>query len=338
MIISQTPVRISFFGGGSDFPEYFEKNPASVLSTSINKYAYLTVGYLSGFFDYRIKVTYSKSETVSRVSEIRHPAVRACLEHMGIEANIEINYFSDLPARTGLGTSSSFVVGLLNALHAYQGRRVSTRQLAREAVLVERELVGENVGCQDQYAAAFGGFNYISFRPEGDIRVEPVVCPPGRLEALDGNLMLFYTGIQRYSEDIQKHHVARLSDNTAHLARMVGLAKRALEVVGSEREDLDEFGRLLHEGWELKKSLGTRISNPEIDAMYSAARSAGALGGKLLGAGGGGFLLLYAGEKNRDSVREALKNRLEVDFRFERYGSHIIFFDPDKLGHPGAKG
>jgi len=337
MIISQTPVRISFFGGGSDFPEYYEKHGAAVLSTAINKFAYLTVGYLSSFFDYRIKISYSRSETVSRVEEIGHPAVRACLEFMGIDSNIEINYISDLPARTGLGTSSSFVVGLLNSLHAYLGRRASTRQLAREAVYVERELVGENVGVQDQYAAAHGGFNYISFRSGGDIRVEPVVCPPDRVTTLDDNLMLFYTGIQRYSENIQKHHVARLEDNTAHLGRLVEMAREALEIVSSPRADLDDFGRLLHEGWQLKRSLGTKVSNPEIDEMYEAALSAGALGGKLLGAGGGGFLLVYAGEDSRPKVREALSDRLEVDFRFERSGSHVIFYDPDRLGAPRSE-
>jgi len=257
---------------------------------------------------------------------------------MGIDSNIEINYISDLPARTGLGTSSTFVVGLLNALHAYLGHRVPTARLAREAVHIERDLVKENVGLQDQYAAAYGGFNYITFQAGNDIRVEPVICSPDRVSQLDDNLMLFYTGTQRYSENIQKHHVSRIEDNSAHLGRMVEMAEHALDIVCSEKEDLDEFGRLLHQGWELKKSLGTGVSNPDIDGMYEAALSAGALGGKLLGAGGGGFLLVYSREGDQTRVREALRARLEVDFRFERSGSHVIFYDPDRLGVPEKGG
>ncbi len=335
MIIAQTPVRISFFGGGTDFPEYFNRFGGAVLSTTIDKHVFLTVNYLSNFFDYRIKISYSKTELINRVEEIGHPAVRACLQHMGITSNIEINYFSNLPARTGLGTSSSFVVGLLHALYAYRGRRVSPRQLAREAVYVERELIPENVGCQDQYAAAYGGINYIRFLDRDEVLVEKVITPTGVVESLQANLMLFYTGIQRYSNEIQKEHVSRLENNREALGALAELAKRGRDVLCDPDADLDDFGRLLDEGWGLKKSMGTGVSSPGIDEMYARARGAGALGGKLLGAGGGGFLLLYAVPDRQPAVRAALRDLLEVSFRFERNGSHIIFYDPEKLGNPG---
>lgn len=336
MIISQTPVRVSFFGGGSDFPEHFSRFGGAVLSTTIDKYCYSTVSYLSEFFDYRIKVSYSQTERVGDISEIKHPAVRACLKHVGVESNIEINYFSDLPARTGLGTSSSFMVGLLNAIYAYRGSRVAPRRLAEEAVEVERNLIGENVGYQDQYAAAFGGFNYIHFSASAEVRVERVVCQPAVLEELAGSLLLFYTGIQRYSEDIQERHVARIGENTAvlqELKEMADLGRKILEGGSS----LSEFGRLLDRAWARKKALGTGVSGEKIDRLYAAALDAGALGGKLLGAGGGGFLLFYVEPPSQDRVRKALAPLLEVPFRFEKYGAQIIFYDPEKLGLPQGK-
>jgi len=336
MIISQTPVRISFFGGGSDFLEHFSRCGGAVLSTTIDKYCYSTVGYLSEFFDYRIKISYSRTELVSNVSEIEHPAVRACLQHVGMDSNIEINYFSDLPARTGLGTSSSFMVGLLNAIYAYLGKRVPPRRLAEEAVEVERNLIGENVGFQDQYAAAFGGFNYIRFSGQDEVRVEGVVCPPAVLEELAGCLLLFYTGIQRYSEDIQKRHVSRIEENTAVLEEMKEMADRGRKILESG-SSLGDFGRLMDLAWSRKKALGTGVSNEKIDRLYSAALAAGALGGKLLGAGGGGFLLFYAEPKDQGRVREALSSLLEVPFRFETDGAQIIFHDPEKLGLPRQK-
>lgn len=337
MIISQTPVRVSFFGGGTDFPEYFNRYGGAVLSTTIDKFVYLSVNYLSNFFDYRIKVSYSKTELVNNIKDIEHPAVRACLEHLGITSNIEINYFSNLPARTGLGTSSSFVVGLLQALYAYQGRMVSARKLAEEAIYVERVLIPENVGYQDQYAAAFGGMNYITFRDRDEARVEKVVSSQQVLKVLQGNLKLFYTGIQRYSDSIQKKHVAGIDNNLPALDSLSDLASRGWDCLSGSLEDLDEFGHLLDKGWQLKKSIGKGVSNPEIDDMYSGAIKAGALGGKLLGAGGGGFLLLYVPPDKLSSVRSTLSGLLEVSFNFENNGSHIIFYDPEKLGHPGKE-
>ncbi len=331
MIIVQTPVRISFFGGGSDFPEHFAKFGGAVLSTTVDKFCYLSVSYLSDFFRYKIKVSYSKTELLTEVGKIEHPAVRASLQHMGIESNIEINYFSDLPARTGLGTSSSFVVGLLDALYAYRQKRVSPRRLAQEAVYVEREIAGENVGYQDQYAAAFGGFNYIEFKSPEDVRVEQVICSPDRLKELENNLLLFYTGIQRYSSSIQEKHVGKIEANSKSLSKLAEMAGRGRDILGGGGE-LSEFGRLLAEGWTLKKSLGTGVSKPEIDEKYEAAIRAGALGGKLLGAGGGGFLLLYAEPPDQLAVKEALAPFLEVEFHFEKRGSQVIFYDPSKLG------
>ena len=336
MIISQTPVRISFFGGGADFPEHFTRFGGAVLSTTIDKFVYLTVNYLSNFFDYRIKISYSKTELVNRVDEIKHPAVRACLKHLGINSNIEINYFSNLPARTGLGTSSSFVVGLLQALYAYSGRRVSARRLAKEAVFVERDLIPENVGYQDQYAAAYGGLNYICFQGTNDVRIERVVCPPGILQSLQNNLILLYTGIQRYSNEIQKEHVLRIDDNRKLLSNLSDLAIRGRDILCDPDGNLDDFGRLLDEGWKLKKNMGTGVSSPKIDRMYDHAIRAGALGGKLLGAGGGGFLLLYVPLSGQSAVRSALPGLLEVSFNFEKNGSQIIFYDPEKLGDPGG--
>ncbi len=337
MIISQTPVRVSFFGGGTDFPEYFNRHGGAVLSTTIDKFVYLSVNYLSNFFDYRIKVSYSKTELVNDIKDIEHPAVRACLQHLGITSNVEINYFSNLPARTGLGTSSSFVVGLLHALYAYQGRMVSARRLAEEAVYVERVLIPENVGYQDQYAAAFGGLNYISFQDQDDARVEKVVCPQRILRRLQDNLLLFYTGIQRYSDSIQKKHISGIDKNLENLNAMAGLAERGRDILCGSVDDPGQFGRLLDEGWQLKKNIGSGVSNPEIDDMYSRALGAGALGGKLLGAGGGGFLLLYVDPEKQSPVRSALSDLLEVSFNFENNGSHVIFYDPEKLGNPGGQ-
>lgn len=335
MIISQTPVRISFFGGGTDFPEFFRHSPGAVLSASIDRYVYLTVNYLSHFFDYRIKVSYSKTELVNRVEEIEHPAVRACLSHVGISSNIEINYFSHLPARTGLGTSSSFVVGLLHALYGYLGRRVPLTRLAEEAVFLEREVIGEHVGFQDQYAAACGGLNFISFSGDDQVRLEKLIVSPEVVKSLQESSLLFYTGIQRYSDTIQEKHVARIDDNRDDLARLAELTVRGRDLLTGPNPDLDGFGRLLDEGWQLKKSMGTGVSNPRIDELYGRALDGGALGGKLLGAGGGGFLLFYVPAARRDRVREVLKDLLEVGFSFENRGSQIIFYDPEKLGNPG---
>ncbi len=336
MIITQTPVRISFFGGGTDFPEFFRRSPGAVLSVSIDRYVYLTVNYLSNFFDYRIKVSYSKTELVNRVEEIEHPAVRACLAHLGIDSNIEINYFSHLPARTGLGTSSSFVVGLLSALHGYLGRRVSPLRLAGEAVRLEREVIGENVGFQDQYAAACGGLNFISFSGEDRVRLEKVITPPGILDRLQESLLLFYTGIQRYSDAIQEQHVAKISDNRGGLTRLAELALQGRDLLSDPAPDLNEFGRFLDRGWRLKRDMGTGVSNPEIDGLYEKARESGALGGKLLGAGGGGFLLFYVPPSRQAAVRKALSGLLEVGFSFENHGTQVIFYDPEKLGRPGG--
>ena len=337
MIISQTPVRISFFGGGTDFPEYFSREGGAVLSTTIDRYVYLTVNYLSNFFDYRIKVSYSKTELVHRVEEIEHPAVRACLAHLGIESNIEINYFSHLPARTGLGTSSSFVVGLLHALYGHLGQRVPPFRLAEEAIHLERDMIAENVGFQDQYAAACGGLNYISFSGDNQVRLEKVITPPGVLRQLQENLMIFYTGIQRYSDTIQGKHVARIDDNRPALSRLAELARQGRDLLCESKSDLNEFGRLLDQGWQLKKNMGTGVTNPEIDRIYELALKQGALGGKLLGAGGGGFLLFYVPIDRREAVRQALKGLLEVSFNFENQGTQIIFYDPEKLGNPGGK-
>ena len=327
MIISKTPVRVSFFGGGSDFPEHFERHGGAVLSTTIDKICYLAVGPLRNLFCYKIKVSYSRTELVDRVSEIEHPAVRACLEHVGITSGIEINYFSDLPARTGLGTSSSFVVGLLNALYAYQGQRLAPAELAKHAIHVERVRIGESVGWQDQYAVALGGLNYMEFRDDR-VRIEPVSPAPETLAALEARLQLFCTGTQRYSDTIQKRHVAQIEKNAAVIRKLADMAAAGRDILGGGPDGLDAFGRLLDDAWTLKRGLGTDVSCAEVDRMYEAARAAGATGGKLLGAGGGGFLLLYVEPNWQQAVRNALEPFQEMPFRFAGAASDIILDDP----------
>ncbi len=326
MIISRTPFRVSFFGGGTDYPAWYTHEKGAVLVTTIDKYCYLTCRWLPPFFPHRHRIVYSKIENAPDVARIAHPAVRESLRHVGIDAGVEIHHDGDLPARSGLGSSSAFTVGLLNALYALKGRMVSRMQLATDAIHVERELAGEAVGSQDQVSTAYGGLNRIEFGSGGDMLVTPVTLPSERKRELESHLMLFFTGFTRHASRIAAKQIENTSRKTAELRAMYGMVDEAVGILASDA-DLGEFGRLLHETWTLKRQLSNAITNERIDRMYEAARAAGATGGKLLGAGGGGFLLLFVPPERRAAVTSALSSALHVPFRFEHQGTQIIFYD-----------
>ncbi len=326
MIISRTPFRVSFFGGGTDYPAWTRAHPGAVLAATINKYCYITCRWLPPFFEYRSRILYSQVELARTNAEIRHPAVRETLRHLGIEEGVEIHHDGDLPARTGLGSSSTFTVGLLHALHGLRGVMPSKMDLALGAIHVEQERIGETVGMQDQVLAAHGGLNRIDFLPGRPILVSPVLVPAERLEAFQDHLMLLFTGFTRTASEVAADVVARIPSREAELRRMLELLEEASRVLHGTG-DLADFGRLLDESWTLKRSLSERVSTREVDAVYAKARAAGALGGKLLGAGGGGFMLLFARPGDHERIRRALPGFLHVPFRFEFLGSQIIFFD-----------
>ncbi len=324
MIVSRTPFRISFAGGGTDLPAFYREEPGAVLSTTIDKYVYVVVNRR---FEPQIRVSYSKTETVDSVGEIQHDLVREALRLTGLPSHIEILTVADIPAGTGLGSSSSVTVGLLNALYAFQGHLKSPEELAREACEIEIDIVGKPIGKQDQYAAAFGGFRFMEFEPGGAVKTEPLICGAEVLSALQHNLMLFFTGMTRSADAIltqQSANIASDSQVRRHLHRMRDLAFEMRSVLAGEGP-LDRFGAVLHEGWELKKQAAEGISNPQVEEWYQQAMKAGALGGKLLGAGGGGCLLLYCPYERQGPVRAALSELSEIRFRFEDEGTRIIF-------------
>lgn len=328
MIISRTPYRVSFFGGGTDYPSWYHRHGGAVLAATIDKYCYLTCRYLPPFFEHRFRAVYSRIETCQTVDEIAHPAVREVLKYLSITRGVEIHHDGDLPARSGTGSSSAFTVGLLHALHALEGRMVDKHRLAQESIFLEQHLLCETVGSQDQVLAAYGGLNHVVFDRQGEIAVRPVILPSGRKEALGAHLMLFYTGIKRTASDVASSYVARLIDHEAQLHRIREMVDAGLAILtGGE---LTDFGELLHEGWVAKSSLGTSVTNREVDQIYEEARAAGAIGGKLLGAGGGGFMLLFVRPEDRRRVRQRLSRLLHVPFEFESSGSQIIFFDREK--------
>jgi D-glycero-alpha-D-manno-heptose-7-phosphate kinase len=329
MIITQTPVRISFLGGGTDYPAYFRKAGGATLSTTVNKYTLVTVHPLTRFADHRLRIHYSQIESVQSLDEIRHPSARECLRFLGINEGVEIHYVGDLPAQSGLGSSSSATVGLLHALHAFKGEMVSREQIAAEAVYVEQELIKERVGCQDQYACALGGMLHLEFHPDGRIHANPVVLSPDRLRALQDRLILLYTGIQRRSHEVLDEQIVRTEsgENSNDLEKLKALVRQGMDVLIGGK-DLSEFGRVLHEGWMIKRGLSSKVTTSWIDELYDRARKAGAVGGKLLGAGGGGFLLLYVEPELRERVLGALHDLRKVEFAFENSGSRIIFYRP----------
>lgn len=331
MIISRTPFRISFFGGGTDYPTWFRENGGTVLSTAIDKYCYISCRQLPPFFEHKYRIVYSKIENVLNISEIQHPAVRAVLDWLKCEDGLEIHHDGDLPARSGLGSSSAFTVGMINAIMALRGQYITDDQLARDAIHVEQEILKESVGSQDQIATAYGGFNRIQFRTDNTFKVAPVVLPPARVERLERHLMLFFTGISRFSSEVAKSKIENIKDHQTELRRMEEMVGEALTILARQNEGLDDFGRLLDESWRYKRGLSTKVSNSTIDEIYEQARMAGALGGKLLGAGGGGFMLFFVQPEQREALRERLSKLIHVPFRFEPSGSRVVLYQPNGL-------
>ncbi len=328
MIISRTPFRVSFFGGGTDYNGWYEEHGGAVLATTIDKYCYISCRYLPPFFEHKSRIIYSKMEHVRQsIEEIDHPSVREVLRFLKIHEGVEIHHDGDLPARTGLGSSSSFTVGLLNSLYALKGQITTKEMLAREAIHVEQDLIKENVGCQDQTLAAYGGFNMIEFGGTNHLRVQPVTVPIEKINILQDHLMLFFTGFSRNASSIAKTQIENIPQKRMEMARMHEMVQEAVEILNGK--DLLKFGRLLDESWKIKRTLSDKISNSNIDDLYAAAIKAGAVGGKLLGAGGGGFVLFFAEPSKQEKVRHALKGLLEVPFKFESLGSQIIFYQPE---------
>lgn len=326
MIIAQTPFRMSFFGGGTDYEGFFKEHDGAVISTTFDKYCYTTIRHLPRFFDYSNEIVYGVMERTKSVDEIKHPAVRNIMKYLDMH-ELRVVYEADLPARSGLGTSSSFAVGLLNACYALKGKYADKKKLADDAIYIERVLCNEAGGIQDQIAASFGGFNRIDFRAEG-YTVSPIVFSTDRQKELNKRLMLFFTGFSRFSSDIAQSQIKATRDKTAELLEMKALVDdvQRLLVSGS---DLSEFGRLLDYTWKLKRSITSDISNNDIDILYNKAIDAGALGGKLLGAGGGGFLLFYVEPEYQPSVRKVLEDLIYVPFEFENEGTRIMYYRPE---------
>jgi D-glycero-alpha-D-manno-heptose-7-phosphate kinase len=326
MIISRTPFRVSFFGGGTDYPIHYKKHGGAVLATSINKYCYITCRYLPPFFEHKHHIVYSISEYPKKISEIKHPSVRETLKFMEIDRGVEIHHDGDLPARAGLGTSSSFTVGLLNVLYALKGKMVTKRQLSLDAIHVEQNMIKESVGSQDQVTASFGGFNKIEFNGDEEFRVQPVTINNEKYQLLQDHLMLFFTGFSRTASEIAKEQIKKTPEKKKELKRMAETVDEAIDILNGNDSDFTDFGKLLHENWMIKRKLTSRITTNTIDKIYKHAISAGALGGKLLGAGGGGFILLFVEPDKQQKVMKKLKNLLYVPFRFESLGSQIIYY------------
>lgn len=326
MVITRTPLRVSFFGGGTDYPAYFKRNGGAVLSTSIDKFVYVTVTRLGSLFDHKFRVAYSKTELVKTAPEIQHPSVKACLSHLGMKDGLEISVTTDLPARTGLGSSSSFTVGLLNGLHSLQGRLVEKSALATEAIHVEQNVIGERVGNQDQVAAAVGGLNFITFRQDGSFLAEPLPVSSARKQSLFDHIFLVYTGISRFADDVLHEQCANVESRLAELEKIKELAHQARKLVCDDRVPLEDFGSLLHDTWLLKKKLSSCISNNVVERIYETSREAGAIGGKLLGAGAGGFLLVFAKPENHTAIKSALADFQTVEFQPDNTGSSVVYY------------
>jgi D-glycero-alpha-D-manno-heptose-7-phosphate kinase len=331
MIITSTPLRISFFGGGTDYPIWYREHGGSVLSTTIDKCSYITCRRLPPFFEYHSRISYSKVENVLRNDDIQHPSVRECLRYLGISEGVEIHHVADLPARTGLGTSSAFTVGLLLGLYALRNQMRDKQKLATEAIHVEQDLLKEAVGAQDQVSAAYGGFNRIDFGTDGSIDVKRILASPGRIAELQKHLALYFTGFSRIASEVAHEQLRMTPHKQKELAAMYELVSEAESIIVNGNRSLSEFGYLLHESWQIKRSLTQKISNANIDDIYEAGRRAGALGGKLLGAGGGGFMLFFVPPEKRAALREQLKKLLCVPFSFSTKGSDVVVYEPEEV-------
>jgi D-glycero-alpha-D-manno-heptose-7-phosphate kinase len=331
MIISRTPFRISLFGGGTDYPTWFREHSGAVLGLAIDKYCYISVRRLPPFFEHRSRIVYSRVELVRAVSEIQHPSVRAILSDMEVKDGIEIHHDADLPARSGLGSSSAFTVGLLNALYALNNKMISKPDLAREAIRIEQDVLKEQVGSQDQIWAAYGGLNRFDFMPDGAFTVAPVILSPARRKEFNRSLMLFFTGFSRFATDFAQDQVKNIRNRKSQLMAMRKMVDTGIEILLNEKTPLSELGALLHESWQLKRELADTVSNLQIDEIYEAARAAGAIGGKLLGAGGGGFMVFFAEPEVQPAVCERLKSLIHVSVGIDNDGSKIVLYQPNGL-------
>lgn len=329
MIITRTPFRMSFFGGGTDMKSFFEKYGGAVISTTFDKYCYVTVRHLPHFFEYSSEISYSKLERVTSIDDIQHPAVRNAMKMLDMH-HIRLTYEADLPARSGLGTSSSFAVGMLNAFHALKGRYAGKKKLADEAIYLERVLCREVGGWQDQIAASFGGFNRINFNKDGTYDVYPLIMKPKRKKALNDNLVMYFTGFTRFSSDVQKANEKSADEKVKQHLQMLELVDKAERILIDDTTDLDDFGHLLDHTWKLKKQTGSAVSTENIDALYDRGIEAGALGGKLLGAGGGGFLVFYVQPEYKAQLTEAMSDLLYIPFRFENSGTRVIYYEEEE--------
>jgi D-glycero-alpha-D-manno-heptose-7-phosphate kinase len=323
MIITKTPYRISFFGGGSDYPDWYKEHGGQVLSTTINKHNYISCRYLPPFFEHKLRLVYSVVEECNDASELDHPSAREVLKFLEISDKVELHYDGDLPGRSGTGSSSSFTVGLLNALYSYKGIKVGAKRLAEEAIYIEQKLIGETVGSQDQIAAAYGGFNHIKFKKDNSFSVNKVSADKDKILKLDSNLMLFFTGISRYAEKIAKTYVNDISKKEMQIKKMSSMVDEGLIILNDG--DLDDFGILLNEAWKKKKELSDEVTTSRIDEIYDKAMNAGATGGKISGAGGGGFMFFYVPEEKQDDLMKSLSDLTHVPFKFEESGSTVIF-------------
>jgi D-glycero-alpha-D-manno-heptose-7-phosphate kinase len=328
MIITRTPFRISFFGGGTDYPAWYQEHGGVVLATTIDKYCYISCRHLPPFFTHKHRIVYSLIENVREINEIKHPAVKAVFEWAGIEKGLEVHHDGDLPARSGLGSSSAFTVGLIHALSALRGRYVSKEKLASNAIFIEQKMIRENVGSQDQISAAFGGLNRIEFHRNDTFDVEPVILSAERFGELQGHLMLFFTGFSRIASEIAKSKIDNFKNREKELKCMKAMVDEAIGMLQDPGVSIEEFGKLLDQSWKYKRELSDRVTNPELDHIYAEAIAAGATGGKILGAGGGGFLLLFVKPELQPKVRERLHPLIHVPFQFDNSGSRVIVYQP----------
>jgi D-glycero-alpha-D-manno-heptose-7-phosphate kinase len=328
LIISRTPHRISFFGGGTDYPEYYLEHGGKTLGVAINKYSYLNIRKLPPFFDYKHRIVYSRQENVRTIEDILHPSVKETLKYFDVDYGLSIHHDGDIPARSGMGSSSAFTVGLINSLNALNGNMTSKYDLMKKAIHIEQNLIKENVGSQDQAFAAYGGLNMIDFLQNGQINVNPIIMNEKRLHLFQKNIMLFFSGLSRTASEIVAEQIEKTAINIPNLNKMKSLVDEAFEILNSERS-LREFGELLNYTWQLKKSLSSKITNESIDDMYDKAIQAGAIGGKLLGAGGGGFMAFYVESEHQVHVKEALCDYLHIPFEFEFEGSKIVVYEPN---------
>ena len=329
MIISKTPYRISFFGGGTDFPVWSNIHGGQVLSSTIDKYCYLSCRYLPSYFDHKFRFVHSKIENVKKISDIQHPAARAVLQELKITDGLEIHHDGDLPAHSGLGSSSSFTVGLLNVIYNLLGQRITKKKLALEAMRIEHDVIKEIVGCQDQIAVSHGGLNTIKFLKNGGFKVEPIIISKSRYESFQSHLMLFFTGISRISSEIAIDMINNISSKAKELSLIEAFVNKGIHILTNENLDIIEFGILLDQAWQIKKTLSNKVSNPRIDSIYKKAIQAGAIGGKVLGAGGGGFIMFFAEPNKQESIKKALSSLIYVPVNFEKEGSKIVLYEPE---------